>query len=92
MVVGYLEKRDLSKADSVLIYFAQEFQIYDSKSYNALLKVYCVEGEMGKSFELQNRMMKLGFVPNGEACKSLILGLTRRRNISPCLQYFRSFY
>lgn len=42
---GCAEKGDLNEAKSVLSCFGREFQIYDSKSYNAFVEIYCEEGE-----------------------------------------------
>ncbi|KAJ6794444.1 pentatricopeptide repeat-containing protein [Iris pallida] len=81
LVGGYCRQRYLSKIESVLSYFALECQIYDNKGYNTLMKMYCEEGDMAASLDLQNRMMKLGFVSDGQTCKSLIYGLTRTCNL-----------
>ncbi|KAF9589975.1 hypothetical protein IFM89_029712 [Coptis chinensis] len=64
LVNGYCKERSFHNAESILIYFALEFQIYDIGSYNVLIKVWSEEGNVLKSLELYDKMLKLGFVPN----------------------------
>ncbi|KAF9620366.1 hypothetical protein IFM89_011101 [Coptis chinensis] len=80
LVNGYCKERSFHNAESILIYFALEIQIYDIGSYNVLIKVWSEEGNVLKILELQDKMMKLGFVPNGMTCKYLIYGLSRAGN------------
>ncbi|KAG0456410.1 hypothetical protein HPP92_024198 [Vanilla planifolia] len=81
LVGGYCSKGEVAKAEYLLKYFALDFGIHDNRSFNTLMKVYCEDGLVEDAFGLQNRMMKIGFVPNTETCKSLIRGLSRSRSI-----------
>ncbi|KAG0456400.1 hypothetical protein HPP92_024188 [Vanilla planifolia] len=81
LVGGYCTKGEVAKAEYLLKYFALDFGIHDNRSFNTLMKVYCEDGLVEDAFGLQNRMMKIGFVPNTETCKSLIRGLSRSRSI-----------
>ncbi|URE03795.1 hypothetical protein MUK42_21088 [Musa troglodytarum] len=62
LVGGCCEKRDLSKAESLLVYFAEKFQIYENSGYNSLIRLYCHEREMSETMELQDRLQKLGLL------------------------------
>jgi pentatricopeptide repeat protein len=56
---------------------AKEFQVYDTESYNAIVKVFCEIGNVAELMELQDKLVKIGFVPNGLRCKYVIEGLQK---------------
>ncbi|XP_010441178.1 PREDICTED: pentatricopeptide repeat-containing protein At5g40400 [Camelina sativa] len=73
LVNGYCKELDFVKAESLLGLFAMEFRIFDTESYNSLVKAICDTGSgYNKVLELQERMQRLGFVPNSLSCKYLI--------------------
>ncbi|EOA15402.1 hypothetical protein CARUB_v10006941mg [Capsella rubella] len=73
LVNGYCKELDFDKAESLLSFFAMEFRIVDTESYNLLVKAIGDTGSgYNKVLELQERMQKLGFVPNSLSCKYLI--------------------
>ncbi|KAK6913082.1 Pentatricopeptide repeat [Dillenia turbinata] len=79
LVSGYREEGKVTDAESLLSIFAIEFHIYDTESYNILIKFYCEEGDVARSIELQDRMLKVGFVPNSLTFKYMIQGLRDNR-------------
>ncbi|WOL18853.1 pentatricopeptide repeat-containing protein [Canna indica] len=80
LVTGWCKKRDLCKAESLLVYFAENFQIYDSISYNSLIRLCFEVRGMSESLELQERLLKLGFIPNDETCRLFIHGLSNSKS------------
>ncbi|OAO93175.1 hypothetical protein AXX17_AT5G38120 [Arabidopsis thaliana] len=73
LVYGYCKELDFDKAERLLSLFAMEFRIFDPESYNSLVKAVCETGcGYKKALELQERMQRLGFVPNRLTCKYLI--------------------
>lgn len=73
LVSRYCKELDFVKAESLLGFFAMEFRIFDTESYNLLVKAICETGSgYNKVLELQERMQRLGFVPNSLTCKYLI--------------------
>ncbi|KAH0929350.1 hypothetical protein HID58_015077 [Brassica napus] len=79
LVNGYCEELDFAKAESLLSFFAMEFRIFDIESYNLLVKAILERGSgYKKVLELQERMQRVGFVPNTLSCKYMIQGLTQR--------------
>ncbi|KAJ4770435.1 Pentatricopeptide repeat-containing protein [Rhynchospora pubera] len=79
LVKGSCKEGNLTKAESVLRYFVEQFGVHDNQGYNALLRAYCEQFDVGKAFELQDRMAKLGFVANADTCKSIIYGLSKQQ-------------
>jgi pentatricopeptide repeat protein len=77
LINGYCEENDVGKAVSLLKFIAKEFQVYDTKSYNAIVKVFCEIGNVDELMELQDKLVKIGFVPNGLTCKYVIEGLQK---------------
>ena len=76
LIHGYCKERDVNKAESLLGFFAKEFQSFDTESYNAVFSFLCEDGgDLPKLMELQDRLLKLGFAPNSLTCKNVILGL-----------------
>ncbi|KVH95141.1 pentatricopeptide repeat-containing protein At5g40400 [Cynara cardunculus var. scolymus] len=78
LIAGHCKEKNLNQAESLLSFFAEEFQVCDNECYNELFKVLCEEGDIGKSMEFQNRMQKFGFTPNCLSFKYAIDGLSRR--------------
>ncbi|KAF8096464.1 hypothetical protein N665_0308s0038 [Sinapis alba] len=79
LVNGYCKELDFAKAESLLSFFAMEFRIFDIESYNLLVKAICETGSgYKKVLEIQERMQRVGFVPNTLSCKYMIQGLTQR--------------
>ncbi|KAJ4902494.1 Pentatricopeptide repeat-containing protein [Raphanus sativus] len=79
LVNGYCKVLDFAKAESLLSFFAVEFRIFDIESYNLLVKAICETGSgYEKVLELQERMQRVGFVPNTLSCKYMIQGLSQR--------------
>ncbi|CAN7016786.1 unnamed protein product, partial [Brassica oleracea var. botrytis] len=78
LVNGCCKELDFAKAESLLAFFATEFRIFDIESYNLLVKAVC-ETRSGykKVLELQERMQRVGFVPNTLSCKYMIQGLSQ---------------
>ncbi|KAL1214552.1 Pentatricopeptide repeat-containing protein [Cardamine amara subsp. amara] len=73
LVNGYCKEMEFAKAENLLSFFAMEFRIIDTESYNSLVKAICERGSgYSKVLELQERMQRLGFVPNSLTCKYLI--------------------
>ncbi|XP_038717813.1 pentatricopeptide repeat-containing protein At5g40400 isoform X2 [Tripterygium wilfordii] len=77
LICGYCKERDTKKAELLLKFFSKEFQIFDTESYNAVLRNYCEVGDVPRVMELQERMLKLGFAPNSVSCKYMIHGLCK---------------
>ncbi|KAK8916882.1 Pentatricopeptide repeat-containing protein [Platanthera zijinensis] len=82
LVIGYSNKGELSKAESLLKYFALEFGFRENNTFNALINVCAEDGDMVKAFEMRNRLMKLGFLPNQETCKFFINALSKKKAMS----------
>lgn len=78
LIGGHCKEKNLYQAESLLSFFAEEFQVCDNECYNELFKVFSEEGDIGKSMEFQNRMQKIGFTPNSLSFKYAIDGLSRR--------------
>lgn len=74
---GYCKKREYLKAETFLDNLAQKFQISETRNYNILINALCEEGNLTKSIELQNKMLKLGILPNAQTCKFLISAISR---------------
>lgn len=73
LVNRYCKELDFDKAESLLSLFAMEFRIFDTESYNSLVNALCETGSgYDKVLDLQERMQRLGFVPNSLTCKYLI--------------------
>jgi pentatricopeptide repeat protein len=77
LITGYCEENDVDKAVSLLKFFAKEFQVYDTESYNVIAKVFCEVGNVVELMELQDKLVKIGFVPNSLTCKYVIRGLQK---------------
>jgi pentatricopeptide repeat protein len=77
LINGYCEENDVGKAVSLLKFFAKKFQVYDTESYNSIVKVFCEVGNVAELMELQDKLVKIGFVPNGLTCKYMIQGLQK---------------
>ncbi|GJS00917.1 pentatricopeptide repeat-containing protein [Tanacetum coccineum] len=77
LIVGHCKEKNLDQAESLLRFFAVEFQLCDNESYNEVFKAVCEEGDIRKSMEYQNRMQKVGFAPNSLSFKYAIDGLSR---------------
>ncbi|WRX21128.1 Pentatricopeptide repeat - like 10 [Theobroma cacao] len=75
----YCKRLDFDKAESMLNFFAKEFQIFDTESYNCLVSVLTEDGDMNKLMELQDRMLKVGFAPNSLTCKFVIHDWKKRK-------------
>lgn len=78
LVNGYCKERNISKATSTLRVFAQEFQVFDTVSYNELCQVICNEDGVAKLMEFQDDLKEVGFVPSGQTCKYIIDGLLKK--------------
>ncbi|KAL7610812.1 hypothetical protein Lser_V15G10306 [Lactuca serriola] len=72
LIFGYCKEKNLNQAESLLILFAEEFQVCDNECYNEVFKGFCEKGDMGKSMEFQKRMQKIGFTPNSLSFKYAI--------------------
>lgn len=77
LVSGYCKERNISEAASTLRIFAQEFQVFDTISYNELCRVICHKDGVAKLMEFQDYLKEVGFVPNGQTCKYVIDGLKK---------------
>ncbi|CAA6665575.1 unnamed protein product [Spirodela intermedia] len=77
LVEGHCKERAFSEAERLLSELTEEFQIYDPKSYNLLIEAYSAEGDARRSFELQDKMIRLGVTPNTQTCRLLINGLLK---------------
>ncbi|KAJ0113730.1 hypothetical protein Patl1_02809 [Pistacia atlantica] len=75
LIQGYCKERDVNKAESLLGFFAKEFQIFDTESYNAIFSIVSEDGDLSKLMGLQHRLLKLGYAPNRRTCKYVIHGL-----------------
>jgi len=75
LINGYCKERDIYKAESLLGFFAKEFQIFDTGSYNTLVKALSENADVATLMDLQDRMQKVGFAPNSLTCKFVIHGL-----------------
>lgn len=75
LINGHCKEGNADKAESLLASFAKEFQFFDTESFNALIKFYHDVGNETKLMELQDRMLKAGFVPNSLTCRYVIHGL-----------------
>ena len=75
LINGYCKEMDINRAESLLGFFAREFQIFDTESYNAFVKVLSENADVATLMELQDRMQKVGFAPNNLTCKFVIDGL-----------------
>ncbi|CAA7402310.1 unnamed protein product [Spirodela intermedia] len=80
LVEGHCKERAFSEAERLLSELTEEFQIYDPKSYNLLIEAYSAEGDARRSFELQDKMIRLGVTPNTQTCRLLINGLLKTRD------------
>ncbi|KAL4393647.1 hypothetical protein HN51_021581 [Arachis hypogaea] len=76
-VNGYCKERNVEQAVLLLNLFAKEFRVYDTESYNAVVKVFCEDGNVAELMELQDRLLKVGYVPNSLTCKYVIQGLQK---------------
>ncbi|CAA7055250.1 unnamed protein product [Microthlaspi erraticum] len=78
LVNGYCKGLDLAKAESLLSFFAMEFRILDIESYNLVVKAICEKGSgYKKVLEFQERMQRVGFVPNSLSCMYMIQSLNQ---------------
>lgn len=77
LINGYCEENKVDKAVSLLKFFAKEFQVYDTESYNTVVKVFCEVGNVAELMELQDKLHKVGYVPNKLTCKYVIHGLQK---------------
>ncbi|GAB2284217.1 hypothetical protein Dimus_018683 [Dionaea muscipula] len=77
LVIGYCEEQNVDKVEYLLLSFATEYQLYDSESYNALVKICSNHGDLRKLMELQEKLLNLGFSPNSMTCKHVIEGLQK---------------
>ncbi|KAG8390745.1 hypothetical protein BUALT_Bualt01G0115500 [Buddleja alternifolia] len=75
LVNGQCREKNVFQAESLLSFFAKEFQIFDSECYNVLVRILSEEGEPCKLTEFQDRMAKLGFAPNSLSCNNFIADL-----------------
>ncbi|KAL8161713.1 hypothetical protein V2J09_013202 [Rumex salicifolius] len=75
LVTGYCKADNVGYAEDVLFLFAMEYHLYDSVSYNALMKKLSEEGDLSKPLDVQNKLMKLGYAPSSLTCKYMLDGL-----------------
>ncbi|KAL0340852.1 UNVERIFIED_CONTAM: Pentatricopeptide repeat-containing protein [Sesamum radiatum] len=84
---GQCKEKNIFEAESLLSFYAKEFQIFDAECYNALVRILSEEGDTSKLIEFQDRMAKLGYAPNIVTCKYVIdgmwkaMGAQRRREL-----------
>lgn len=77
LINGYCEENDVDKAVSLLKFFAKDFQVCDTVSYNAVVKAFSEVGNVAELMELQDRLLKVGYVPNSLTCKHMIRRLQK---------------
>nr|XP_007153224.1 hypothetical protein PHAVU_003G017200g [Phaseolus vulgaris]ESW25218.1 hypothetical protein PHAVU_003G017200g [Phaseolus vulgaris] len=77
LIKGYCEENKVDKAVSLLKLFAKEFQVYDTESYNAVVKVFCDVGNVTELMEVEDKLLKVGYVPNKLTCRHVIHGLQK---------------
>uniref|UniRef100_A0A453EVK3 Pentacotripeptide-repeat region of PRORP domain-containing protein n=1 Tax=Aegilops tauschii subsp. strangulata TaxID=200361 RepID=A0A453EVK3_AEGTS len=92
LVCGFCKEGSLNKAELILKAFVLDLQVCCNKSYNTLMRAYCMTRSSTESLDLQNRMLELGFVPSSDTCRSLVYGLSRSdyssddgMMLSPCM-------
>ncbi|KAK2986795.1 hypothetical protein RJ640_011020 [Escallonia rubra] len=89
LINGHCNERNICKAESLLSFFAEKFQMFDMECYNTIVKVLHENGEIAKLMEFQDRMLKVGFEPTSLTCKYMIGGLWRAMGVdkkqSPCV-------
>ncbi|KAI4388029.1 hypothetical protein MLD38_000405 [Melastoma candidum] len=69
LVNAYIEQTNIERAESVLRFFSTEFRIFDSPSYNLLIRA---SGDVAEIMAIQERMVKIGFMPSRGLCKHII--------------------
>lgn len=77
MVYVHCEGRNITKAESLLRYFAEKFQVYDSASYYELARVLCGDGDVDKFMKLQDNLQQVRFF----TFKYLIDGLQKANGV-----------
>ena len=75
LINGYCKEGNVYKAESLLVSFAKDFEFFDTESFNALVKFHRDFGNETELMQLQDRMLKVGFVPNSLTCRYVIHGL-----------------
>lgn len=78
---GYCRENNFDYAESLLVFFAREFQIRDSQSFSELMRITSAKGDIGRSLEIQDMMLKIGLLPNPLTCKYVIDGLWKARSV-----------
>jgi len=58
LINGYCEENKVEKAVSLLKFFAKQFQVYNTESYNAIVKVFCEVGNVAELMVLQDKLLK----------------------------------
>ncbi|QCD95273.1 nucleobase:cation symporter-1 [Vigna unguiculata] len=81
LIKGYCEENKVDKAVFLLKLFAKEFQVYDNESYNAVVKVFCDVGNVTELMEIQDKLLKVGYVPNKLTCRYVIHGLQKAMEV-----------
>ncbi|RDX62948.1 Pentatricopeptide repeat-containing protein, partial [Mucuna pruriens] len=90
LIKGYCEENNVDKAVSLLNFFAKEIQVYDTESYNAVVKVFCEVGNVAELMEVQDKLLKVGYVPNRLTCKYVIHGLQKAMELDDEMIYPKS--
>ncbi|KAG2383825.1 Pentatricopeptide repeat-containing protein [Vigna angularis] len=81
LIKGYCQENKIDKAVFLLKLFAKEFQVYDNESYNAVVKVFCDVGNVTELMEIQDKLLKVGYVPNKLTCRYVIHGLQKAMEV-----------
>ncbi|XP_016440745.2 uncharacterized protein LOC107766479 [Nicotiana tabacum] len=77
LVNGHCRENNFCEAQSLLSFFAQEFGIFDTICYNAIVRFLSAECDIAKLLKFQDKMRKVGFAPNQLTCKYVIDGLQK---------------
>ncbi|KAG6402362.1 hypothetical protein SASPL_139240 [Salvia splendens] len=75
LVYGLCKEKNIFEVESLLGFYAKEFQIFDAECYNAIVRVLSEAGDPSELIKLQDRMAKLGYAPNSLTCKYVIDGM-----------------
>ncbi|XP_042013549.1 pentatricopeptide repeat-containing protein At5g40400-like [Salvia splendens] len=75
LVYGLCKEKNIFEVESLLGFYAKEFQIFDAECYNAIVRVLSEAGVPSELIKLQDRMAKLGYAPNSLTCKCVIDGM-----------------
>jgi len=78
LIKGYCMENKVDKAVSLVkLFAAKEFQVYDTKSYNTVVKVFRDVGNVTELMEVEDKLLKMGYVPNKLTCRYVIHGLQK---------------